>query len=89
MSKDIFLLYTDSAIKDLDGIDKNISKRITQKIGLYTRHNPLLNATSLKGNLSGLYRYRIGDYRAIFKYEEDKLIIVNIISIKHRKDAYR
>ncbi len=89
MGKEIYLLYTDSAIKDLDRIDKNISKRITQKIGVCTSHNPLLNATSLKGNLSGLYRYRIGDYRAIFKYEEDKLIIVNIISIKHRKDSYR
>lgn len=33
------------------------------------------------------WRIRIGDYRAIYEVEDDKLIVL-IISIGHRKDIY-
>lgn len=89
MQKRTLLRYTEPAVKDLDKLDKNLSKRIVSKIETYTQDQPLLNAKRLNGVFEGLYRYRIGDYRAIFEYEEDKLIIIKIIMIRHRKDAYR
>jgi mRNA interferase RelE/StbE len=65
MQKNISVTYTNYAIKDLDKLDKNLSNRITQKINVYTKSDPLLYAKSLGGIFSGLYRYRIGNYRAI------------------------
>ncbi|MBP6881235.1 MAG: hypothetical protein KBC35_01275 [Candidatus Pacebacteria bacterium] len=36
------------------------------------------------------YRYRIGDYRAIFSVAADGTItLLTILSVKHRKDVYR
>ncbi|MDT3738796.1 MAG: type II toxin-antitoxin system RelE/ParE family toxin [Candidatus Kapabacteria bacterium] len=40
----------------------------------------------LTGNLQGLFRIRAGKFRIIFKNDDN---IFTIISILHRKDAYR
>ena len=40
---------------------------------------------SLSTNLSGSWRYRIGDYRLICEIFDDKLIIL-ALTIGHRKD---
>lgn len=48
------------------------------------RHN---NIAPLKGNWKGYYRYRLGDYRVIYRVDEDdRIVIVAIIS--HRGGAY-
>ncbi|MGB6298988.1 MAG: type II toxin-antitoxin system mRNA interferase toxin, RelE/StbE family [Rivularia sp. (in: cyanobacteria)] len=42
---------------------------------------------SLKGNLAGYSRYRIGDYRVIYQIDDEnkQVIISNIV---HRSEAY-
>ncbi|MDC7226994.1 MAG: type II toxin-antitoxin system RelE/ParE family toxin [Spirochaetales bacterium] len=45
------------------------------------------NIKRLKGEYSGLYRYRIGKFRLFYEIDNDK-IIVFIIDIEDRKDAY-
>ena len=42
----------------------------------------------LRGDLKGLYKYRVGTYRIIYKVVHSKLI-VTVIDIGHRKDIYR
>lgn len=45
------------------------------------------NIKRLKGRLKGYYRYRVGDYRVIYRVEEaNRLVIVALIV--HRSDAY-
>ncbi|MBC8179692.1 type II toxin-antitoxin system RelE/ParE family toxin [candidate division KSB1 bacterium] len=46
------------------------------------------NIKLLKGLLAGHYRYRLGDWRAIYKINEKKKQVI-ILLIVHRKDAYR
>lgn len=45
------------------------------------------NIKKLRGALSGLYRYRIGDYRIVYSVES-KIRIISIVWIGKRKDAY-
>lgn len=68
---------------------KNLYKKITEYIYPMLRRNPYFgpNIKRLKGNLSGFYRYRIGKYRLFYEIDNDK-IIVFIIDIEDRKDAY-
>jgi mRNA-degrading endonuclease RelE of RelBE toxin-antitoxin system len=47
--------------------------------------NPLVGI-ALKAKLSGLRRYRVGRYRIIYAFNDHEIVIV---SISHRKDAYR
>jgi len=89
MPKIISVFYTESAKRDLENIDGNNAKKIILKIKKYTDSKPLENARKLSGVFYGLYRYRIGNYRAIFEYKDNNtLIIINILKIKHRKEIY-
>jgi len=45
------------------------------------------NIKPLKGELSGYYRYRVGDYRVIYQID-DVLNQVTIILIEHRSRVY-
>ena len=44
--------------------------------------------TSLKGDLRGLRRIRVGDYRILYEVR-DKELVVLVVRIAHRGDAYR
>ena len=44
--------------------------------------------TSLKGDLRGLRRIRVGDYRILYEVR-DKELVVLVVRIAHRRDAYR
>jgi len=89
MSKSVSVLYTASARKDLQKLDKEVSRRIVTTIERYTKVDPLRMAKQLKGIFQGLYRYRIGDYRAVFEYDDKgNLVIVKILIIKHRSKVY-
>jgi len=42
---------------------------------------------SLSGDLAGLWRYRIGDYRIIAKIEDQHFTIL-VVHVGHRKNVY-
>ncbi len=54
------------------------------------RENPYFgpNIKKLKGEYRELYRYKIGEYRLFYKVSEETVIIF-IIDIENRKDAYK
>jgi mRNA interferase RelE/StbE len=45
------------------------------------------NITALRGNLTGRYRYRIGDYRIVYLVDEDSKV-VSVTLIAHRSKVY-
>ncbi len=47
-----------------------------------------LDIKKLVGSEKPTYRLRVGNYRVIYEVLE-KLIVVQVIRVKHRKDAYR
>ncbi|UTC76892.1 type II toxin-antitoxin system RelE/ParE family toxin [Treponema sp. OMZ 799] len=65
-----------------------------QKIKNYVypllRKNPHFgpNIKKLKGIYKDIYRFRLGNFRLFYKIEEEK-VIVFIIDIEARKDAYK
>ena len=83
--------YAAGARKDLKSLDRAEAARIVKKISVYTSaDDPRKHAKPLSGSLSGLYRFRVGDYRVIFSIDEDGIIsVLTILVIAHRKDVYR
>ncbi len=49
--------------------------------------NPRRFGKSLTGNLKGLWRYRVGDYRIICQIDDAGLIIL-VIEVGHRRKMY-
>lgn len=69
---------------------RNLYRKITEYVYPLLRENPYFgpNIKKLKGKYRDLYRFRIGEYRLFYKIEES-MIVVFIITIEKRKDAYR
>ena len=42
----------------------------------------------LNGNLTGLWRYRVGDYRIICDIQETRLVVLALV-VGHRRDVYK
>ena len=49
------------------------------------RHHP--NIKSLAGPLKGYWRYRVGDYRVVYRIEDDRRVVLVAI-IAHRRQVY-
>ncbi len=78
-----------SASKALKLLNKQSKQRLESFIDeLAGTDNPRNKGKSLKGNLKGLWRYRVGDYRLICQIKDKELIIL-IVEIDHRKDIYK
>ncbi len=75
-----------SAAKELKRIDRSTRSRIVAHIDRLAE-NPHLG-TTLKGDLRGLRRIRVGDYRVIYEVQ-DSVLVVLVVRIGHRRDAYR
>jgi mRNA interferase RelE/StbE len=68
--------------------DRSLAKKIArcwQQLERTPRSHP--NIKALKGDYSGYYRYRIGDYRVIYTVD-DELSQVLVVAIAHRSEAY-
>lgn len=50
--------------------------------------NPRYSGKSLTGNQTGLWRYRIGNYRVIADINDNRCIIL-ALEVGHRKDIYK
>lgn len=85
------LYVTQSAQDDLARLDKSIASRIVDKLEFFaSADNPLALSKKLKDSAFGSYRFRIGDYRAIFDIDtKGKVFILMILRIKHRREVYR
>lgn len=85
------LEYTKRAISDLHRLDELEAKRIVAKVKYFmAQESPLQFAQPLTGAYRGHYRFRIGNYRAIFKVDaRGQLIILMVVTINHRKQIYR
>lgn len=79
--------YDPRVQSDLDKIDSSIVLRIKGATESKLIKNPFLYSRPLSGLVSVYYKFRVGDYRIVFRIEGKLLIVVVLIS--HRKDVYK
>jgi mRNA interferase RelE/StbE len=75
-----------SAAKALAGIDKQDRLRLVSAIDELAE-NPY-RGSALKGDLTGLRRIRVGNYRVVYEIREGELIVL-VVRIAHRREVYR
>ena len=79
--------YTKTAISDLVSLPRELQKRIARKMRFYAEtENPLRFAEKLTNYKDADFRFRIGEYRIMFDVVNNSIFI---LSIRHRKEAYR
>jgi len=81
--------YLPEAIKELASLDKPIQKIVKEKIDqLSADPSALKNNIKVLGGIDdGRYRLRVGNYRIIYRLENET-ITITIIRIGHRKEIY-
>ena len=76
----------ESAAKELRRVAKSDRARIVVAIDRLAE-TPHLGA-ALKGDVRGLRRLRVGDYRVVYEIRDDELVVL-VVRVAHRRDAYR
>ena len=81
---------TKGAKKDLRKLDPSIRAMIVKWLrkNLENCSDPRAHGKALSGNLGGLWRYRVGNYRLIAEIHDDRLVIL-MLEIGHRSEIYQ
>ena len=77
-----------AAARDLKNLDRSVARRIIDRINWLASNLNELRPEACTGDLSGLYKFRIGNYRVIYQIlHDEKTIIIHLIG--HRREIYR
>ncbi len=81
--------FKDEAVKQLRKLNPNIQDRITDylRTRIATEEDPRRFGKALTGDLKGLWRYRVDDYRIVCLIDNDILTVL-IVKIGHRRNIY-
>lgn len=78
------------AARELGRLDRATAARIVRtletRIGVLD--DPRALGAALRGEHSGYWRYRIGDYRLVARIEDERITIL-ILRVGYRREVYR
>ncbi|MBQ8940866.1 MAG: type II toxin-antitoxin system RelE/ParE family toxin [Firmicutes bacterium] len=82
--------FTERARNNLLKLDKSTSKLILAWIrkNLENCEDPRRHGKALTANLSGQWRYRVGNYRILAQIDDNEITIL-VLEIGHRRDIYK
>ena len=81
--------YDRRVLKDMKRLDRTVRLQILDYFDdrIAPAADPRQFGKPLKSTFSGLWRYRIGDYRAICRIEDEKFVVL-VLRIAHRSKVY-
>lgn len=87
-SKDWSVEFSEIGKKSLAKLDPSVQRLIRKTLtAIAATNQPRSRGKVLKGNLAGLWRYRIGDWRVIADIQDERLVIV-AVDVGHRSKIY-
>ena len=81
--------FDDSAFKELSKLDKQTQKNIARYLRdrVAVSDDPHQFGQPLRANLSGLWKYRVGNYRIICSINDHELTVL-VLRVGHRRQIY-
>jgi mRNA interferase RelE/StbE len=82
--------FVPTAAKELKKLGKTEAARViaTLETRIAVLDDPRRLGSALTGELGGLWRWRIGDYRVIARIEDERITIL-VLRVAHRRQVYR
>jgi mRNA interferase RelE/StbE len=77
-----------SALRTLQSLPRDVRGRIRDAIDALSEDPRPHGVKSLQGSRKGHLRLRVGDYRVIYRVEDDRFVIL-VVTIGHRREVYR
>lgn len=78
--------WTEDALSDLRNLERTIVRRILKKLEWFSKYFDNITPEPLSGDMSGLFKLRVGDWRVIYSLQSNKIVIH---SVGHRRDIYK
>jgi mRNA interferase RelE/StbE len=83
------LRFTATAVKQLRKLDRATAVRIADYLeAVAALDDPTVRSKNLTGEYSGIWRYRIGGYRALCDIDKRTLLILTL-EISHRSKSHK
>ena len=79
--------FAPKAEREFKKLDKAVQRQLQPKIEALSK-NPRAHGVEKLAGEDELYRIRSGDYRIIFQIQ-DKVLVVLLVKIGHRREIYR
>ena len=81
--------FDDRARRELRKLDSKSQQSILRSLRecIACAEDPKRIGKPLRMNLAGLWRYRVGDYRLVFRFEE-RILVVLVLQVGHRREVY-
>ncbi len=82
--------FVPEAAKDLKKLGRAEAARIIRTLEdrIAALDDPRTLGAPLTGDLSGYWRWRIGDYRVVAQIEDTRVLIL-VVRVAHRREVYR
>ncbi len=77
-----------NAQKQFLKLARPLQKRIAKAIDEKLIANPDIHLIPLTADMTGFYKFRVGDYRLLCT-KKDEVLSVLVLKVKHRKEIYR
>jgi len=84
---DYSIVFARSARRELERLHDPLSSRVLKRIESLASNLRPIGCRKLEG-AENLWRLRVGDHRVIYAVD-DRTRMVDIIAVRHRRDAYR
>ena len=70
-------------------LDRGIAARIFEELDEIAKlEDPRVRGKSLTGNLAGVWRYWVGDFRILCDIDDGRLVIL-VVDVAHRREVYK
>lgn len=80
---------SEKAFRALRKMDKQTARRIRNELSEIAKlEDPRSRGKALTGNLAGVWRYRVGDYRILCDINDGRLVIL-VVDVAHRREVYK
>jgi mRNA interferase RelE/StbE len=81
--------FDERALKELKKLGRQAQQEILSYLDerVACESDPRRFGKGLKANLTGLWRYRVGDYRILCQIRDGELLVL-VVSVGHRRDVY-
>ena len=81
------VVFATAAQRQFDKLPKPAQRRLGALIAQLADDPRPSGVVKLSGE-EGLYRVRDGDYRAVYRIEDNRLLVL-VVKVGHRRDIYR
>jgi mRNA interferase RelE/StbE len=84
------LRISETAKRQLKKLDRSTAQTLLRYLNrlVLETEDPRQRGKGLSANLTGLWRYRVGDYRLICDIQDGELMVL-VLQVVHRSQAYR